>query len=127
MAKQNDDANKHPYLLAVLEKMHEHLQLFQLPLVEFGGAEFLVDLRLQQFTEARNPFNHIPFTVLQETKTGVTFLYDPLRKCAFNSSQFELENRTDLVQVQLPSLRELDPVRFKQLRREEFRERKRKR
>jgi hypothetical protein len=91
------------------------MSIRELPKIDIGGTDFYLDLRLNEFRQVENFMNRISLDEIYETATGYGILYDPLSKNFFKGDGEEYHQRKDLMNVQLPSLEQMDPVGFKSL------------
>lgn len=91
------------------------MSIRELPKIDIGGTDFYLDLRLNEFRQVENFMNRISLDEIYETATGYGILYDPLTKNFFKGDGEEYHHRKDLMNVQLPSLEQMDPVGFKSL------------
>jgi hypothetical protein len=83
----------------------------KLPVVDIGGTEFFLDMRLQEFRQVINPFNTIQFEEFTDTEKGMEILFDSSKRTVFHGTPDELKERQiEIKNVQLQPLWKLDPV-----------------
>jgi hypothetical protein len=88
----------------------------ELPTVTLGGTDFIIDLRLEEFRQVTNPFNTISFDELVENEAGYVLCFDTVKKTPFHGDSEEFAVRdAELKVLQLPPLKELDPVGFENI------------
>lgn len=87
----------------------------ELPIIRIHETDFYVDLRQMQFTEIKNPSNTISFENVQDNGDHCLILFDTTTKNAFQGTFGELTASPYVVQVRLPGLHDLDPVKLAQI------------
>ncbi|MDB5229221.1 MAG: hypothetical protein JWN76_26 [Chitinophagaceae bacterium] len=87
----------------------------ELPKIEIGGVDFYIDLRLNEFRQVHNFMNRFSIDDLYETEKGFLLCFDPQTKNLFNGTMQEYDSRKDLLELELPMLKQMDPVGFKRM------------
>ena len=94
--------------------MSKGFQARALPTVNIGGAQFFLDLRLQEFREVDAWWNIIRIRDIAEMEDGGLIMYfDPITKNQFVGKRADLNLRPDVFIVELAPLEKLDPVGWK--------------
>ena len=88
----------------------------ELPSILIHGVEFTIDLYHDELRDVTNPFNIILFIELKEKRSGYSFCFDPQTRNVFQGDRDEYDERLDLRIIDLPSMQELDPVGFMELK-----------
>ena len=83
----------------------------QLPIIDIGGTNFYLDIRLNQFRDVDNFANSISIDDLYETPEGDFKLgFDKLKKNLFTGTREEFDSAKYAVEVTLPRLDKMDPL-----------------
>jgi hypothetical protein len=85
----------------------------ELPVIDIGGTNFYLDLRLNEFREVENFANRIDLDELYETGTGeLKLAFDKYTKNLFEGNREALAEHKNVVVVTLPSRQKMDPLGF---------------
>jgi hypothetical protein len=90
----------------------------ELPKIDIAGELYFIDLRLNEFRHVDDFMNRIFIDEdLYEKDDKYTLAYDKVHKCVFRGDAQEFDARIGkgIVIVELPSLKQMDPVGFKWL------------
>ncbi|MEO8172539.1 MAG: hypothetical protein ABI581_05635 [Sediminibacterium sp.] len=85
----------------------------ELPIIDIGGTNFYLDLRMNQFRDVDNFANSINLDDLYEKPNGgYMFWFDRREKNLFPGTPEEYAANKNAVEVHLPSQQEMDPLGF---------------
>jgi hypothetical protein len=83
----------------------------QLPIIDIGGTNFYLDIRLNQFRDVNNFANSISLDDLYETPDGDFKLgFDKRTKNLFTGTREVFDSAKHAVEVTLPRLDKMDPL-----------------
>jgi hypothetical protein len=83
----------------------------QLPIIDIGGTNFYLDIRLNQFRDVNNFANSISLDNLYETANGDFKLgFDRSKKNLFTGTREEFVVAKHAVEVTLPRVDKMDPL-----------------
>jgi hypothetical protein len=82
----------------------------QLPIIDIGGTNFYLDLRMNQFREVDDFSNSIDLDDLYELPNGKLMIaFNKADKNLFQGTEEEFKSNPDCVIVRLPSTKNMDP------------------
>lgn len=100
-------------LILEKERLMSSRRARQLPIIDIGGTDFYLDLKLHEFREVGNWANKIDLDDLYETANGqYKCWFDKEKKNLFLGSQVDFEAATNAVEITLPSQQDMDPLGF---------------